>query len=145
MSSRECLECGVSISSQSRTGRCRKCAGRATGRANGVQHPRCRGCGATTPRSDSRYCSWDCYVANCTRPRGEDHHAWKGDEVGEWGARRRAQKELPPGECEVCGDPADRHHVDRDILNNDPSNIRYLCRSHHIQLHRREQRASLLG
>jgi hypothetical protein len=65
--------------------------------------------------------------------------------VGEAGARRRAQKQISSGLCEVCDEPADRHHINEDILDNRPENIRYLCRSHHMKLHweqRREARCA---
>jgi hypothetical protein len=102
----------------------------------------CEHCGApykASPADGRKYCSRTCGYAGRNLPTGAAHHNWKGDAVGEVGARLRAWKKVPSGPCEVCGKPnAHRHHVDRNILNNDPSNIRLLCASHHRALHNRE-------
>lgn len=50
-----------------------------------------------------------------------------------WEARQLYPPE--PGElCERCGElksPLNRHHLDGDIGNNDPANIRKICYSCH--------------
>ena len=56
--------------------------------------------------------------------------------------RNRALLAFPAQPCEICGkEPGgrgtvDRHHRDSDRLNNDPSNITFLCRRHHVAAHR---------
>lgn len=56
--------------------------------------------------------------------------------------RARAESLYAIRPCEVCGrEPSgrgsvERHHIDSDRLNNGPSNIRFLCRKHHIAAHR---------
>jgi hypothetical protein len=40
---------------------------------------------------------------------------------------------LVPEPCEVCGDKAEAHHDDYDA----PLEVRWLCRQHHAELHRR--------
>lgn len=57
--------------------------------------------------------------------------------------RSRAEALFPVEQpCEVCGKAGkgrgviDRHHRDSNRLNNDPSNIAFLCRRHHNAAHR---------
>lgn len=40
----------------------------------------------------------------------------------------------PSQPCEVCGTmtKVQRHHVDMNTLNNDRSNIQFLCPLHHV-------------
>lgn len=48
-------------------------------------------------------------------------------------ARAKRRGELVPQPCEVCGDPkVDGHHDDY----NKPLKVRWLCRMHHMWLHR---------
>jgi len=139
-----CRDCGASITAKSKTGRCSRCAMAAVGRANARPPVTriCAGCGeeftrpAGTPRT---CCSWECHLEHREVPRGADHWSWKGDEVGYWGRYRRAQKAVAAEPCEVCGEVnADRHHRNRNTLDNRPENIAFLCRSHHSALHYRE-------
>lgn len=61
------------------------------------------------------------------------------DKRGRYLAERLYPVEEP---CEVCGKAGkgrgviDRHHRDSNRLNNDPSNIAFLCRRHHQAAHR---------
>lgn len=68
--------------------------------------------------------------------KGPDNPAWKGDSVQEMAGRRRAQRLFPEtGPCTRCSAPdSERHHVDGNTLNNDPSNIEFLCRKCHMEL-----------
>lgn len=54
--------------------------------------------------------------------------------------RKRANTYLYPvaQPCEECGatQKIDRHHIDKDPKNNERSNIRFLCKLHHQQLHK---------
>src|SRR3990170_2992951 len=54
---------------------------------------------------------------------GDEHHAWRGDDVPREEGRRRAERRFTADECSRCGstDFIDRHHVDRNPLNNDPA------------------------
>jgi hypothetical protein len=45
---------------------------------------------------------------------------------------------LVPRPCEVCGGAAEKHHVDYD----QPLNVRWLCRPHHLDHHRQEAPAA---
>ena len=61
---------------------------------------------------------------------------WKPDaKEGTKRKRARARVELRP-ECEQCGQrkPTERHHLDGDTGNNDPSNIAILCRRCHMEI-----------
>lgn len=136
---RSCSDCDALISRTNKTGLCVRCQMAEVGRANAKPKPCCAHCGNVCSVVGQKFCSRECYLKGNTRPTGPAHHSWRGDQVGNWGARRRAQKVVPSGNCEVCGQPgADRHHIDRNILNNNPTNIAYLCRSHHAQLHYEE-------
>jgi uncharacterized protein YlaI len=63
---------------------------------------------------------------------------WKADDVGINSARNRAfhAYSLDGVSCERCEQqPAiDRHHVDGNTINNDPSNIQFLCRRCHMEV-----------
>lgn len=48
--------------------------------------------------------------------------------------RLKRKGELTPQPCEVCNARAEAHHPDYDR----PEVVRWLCRRHHVQLHRRE-------
>ena len=140
-SERRCLDCNEPISRQNVTGRCRRCAGAFVGKSNAKPHPDCEICGAACPTTWQRFCSWECYLAGREIPTGANHHSWTGDDVGYWGARRRAQNAIPAAPCEACGTPnADRHHKDRNILNNALDNIAFLCRGCHSAEHAEEAR-----
>lgn len=137
---RECVDCSAPVSAKSK-GRCRRCAGRAVGESN-AQPKRllpCQHCGrafAYEAGRRERFCSWGCYAAGKVTPTAEEHHSWKGDDVGRWAGWSRAKRMFPTEPCEICG-VADgvRHHVDGNNLNNVRENIRFLCRSHHAALH----------
>ena len=61
--------------------------------------------------------------------------------------RVRARKVIPIITCEAC-QATERlhvHHVDRDVTNNDPSNLRTMCASCHLKLHWREDRAARMA
>lgn len=66
---------------------------------------------------------------------GAEHHAWKGNEIKQKSGRSRALRRFPKiGSCLGCGrKKAERHHVDGDTRNNDPSNIIALCRRCHMR------------
>ena len=59
----------------------------------------------------------------------------KGDAATQRTGRGRAQKLYEPGACLVCGQPAERHHVDGNTLNNASENVVLLCRKHHRTIH----------
>lgn len=72
------------------------------------------------------------WLATPDRKR-EAHHAWKGDSISRVGGRKRALKWFPARPCERCGaEKAERHHKDDNTANNEPSNIRFLCRRCHM-------------
>lgn len=64
---------------------------------------------------------------------GEGNPNWKGDLASAPAGRYRARGRYKLGNCERCWKKAvDRHHKDGNPLNNDPSNIRRLCRDCHM-------------
>lgn len=83
-------------------------------------------------------------TAETNRQRtGERHPRWRGDAPNKTRGRHRAMFRFPAQPCEVCGEvPVSgtrnihRHHKDRNPMNNERSNIAFLCRGHHAELHR---------
>lgn len=69
--------------------------------------------------------------------RGEDNQGWKGDNVSHLNVgRKRARNRFRlPAICDNCLSlPAkDRHHKDGNPLNNQRTNISFLCRKCHMQ------------
>jgi hypothetical protein len=69
---------------------------------------------------------------------GDDHPNWKGDSATVKTGRTRALRaHALPDVCDACAMPKrlDRHHKDGDTLNNEKSNIAFLCRACHTQAH----------
>ena len=66
---------------------------------------------------------------------GAQHHSWKGPSVRVESGRMRAVRMYPHvGPCVECGkEKAERHHIDGNTTNNDPSNIAILCRRCHMK------------
>lgn len=65
---------------------------------------------------------------------GSDHPMWKGDEASDNAARVRARKRFKKtGFCSKCGkSPTEIHHDDGEPHNNEPENLKELCRSCHM-------------
>lgn len=65
---------------------------------------------------------------------GENNPQWKGENISVKSGRSRALRRFTKKPCEICGEPqkVDRHHVDGNTKNNEPSNLRYLCRRCHM-------------
>jgi len=57
---------------------------------------------------------------------------WKGAMAPIGTARKRARRLYNVQPCSVCGQTGERHHIDGNANNNDPSNIAFLCRRHHM-------------
>ena len=64
---------------------------------------------------------------------GRLNSRWGGDNIDPNNGRCRALRMYPPQPCHICGKVAERHHKDGDTLNNEPSNIEWLCRKHHME------------
>lgn len=66
---------------------------------------------------------------------GQGHPRWEGDAISEKGGRKRALRMYPViGPCSKCGaEKAERHHIDANTANNEPSNIEVLCRRCHME------------
>ena len=67
--------------------------------------------------------------------RVEGDSNWGGDQILATSGRLRARRYFKlPSKCQRCPAKAsDRHHRDGNPLNNDPSNIEFLCRSCHMR------------
>lgn len=69
---------------------------------------------------------------------GADHPNWKGDSATVKTGRTRALRaHALPYVCDACANPKrlDRHHKDGNTLNNEKSNIAFLCRACHTTAH----------
>lgn len=71
-------------------------------------------------------------LACSPRKRRDLNPMWKGDEASPESGRCRARRIFPKQSCSICGKKGEIHHVDNNPLNNEPSNIKYLCRLHHM-------------
>lgn len=67
---------------------------------------------------------------------GPEHYAWKGDDVSRKGGWSRAERAFASdgvcAECHEAGSVIDRHHLDDNSFNNEPENVRLLCRKCHM-------------
>lgn len=63
----------------------------------------------------------------------EKHPNWKGDSTSKENGRTRANRWFKQKPCIVCGNiRGERHHIDNNPINNNPNNIKFLCRRHHM-------------
>ena len=90
------------------------------------------------PKSEAHRASTSAALKGVRRARGPDSPHWKGDNAtvntGYWRAHTLYTGPLA---CEVteCDRPAQRHHRDKNPLNNQRDNIQFLCAKHHMQIH----------
>lgn len=64
---------------------------------------------------------------------GPDHHHWNHHPTAITGSSRARNKYQDIGPCVRCGaERSERHHRDGNTLNNEPDNIRILCRRCHM-------------
>ena len=68
----------------------------------------------------------------CSR-KGSRNGNWVGDRATENTGRQRAIRMYSSRQCIICGKPGERHHKDGNTLNNNPDNVVFLCRSHHME------------
>jgi deoxycytidylate deaminase len=68
---------------------------------------------------------------------GKENHSYKGDSVLKNVARSRSRRNWLKECCEICGEAQnlEAHHIDKDIYNNDKSNILTLCIKCHNLAH----------
>jgi len=65
---------------------------------------------------------------------------WVGENIKPESARCRARRTYRIKFCRICGGKAEIHHKDGNPLNNEPDNIDFLCRKHHMELDGRIKR-----
>ena len=65
--------------------------------------------------------------------RGKLNPRWGGDNIDPKNGRCRTRRMYPIQPCHICGGKAERHHKDGNTLNNEPANIDFLCRKHHME------------
>lgn len=89
----------------------------------------------TPPRFCSLKCSnnWPPHKAACAK-YGADNARWLGDKARPQSGRKRATKRFSPVSCGKCGGTKrlQRHHVDGNTLNNEETNIHFLCQRCHM-------------
>jgi len=66
--------------------------------------------------------------------RGENHYLWKGGK-----SRRGYRGKVVKEKCAGCGGKLNLgiHHIDFDHYNNNPENLKVLCVSCHMSLHKK--------
>lgn len=129
----DCTYCGGPIlKNRSRKG-IKFCSFDCYNEARAVKPRECLTCGDQfmPSKRHGRFCS-----ISCSR-KAERNPMWRGKEVDKEAARARARRlySLDGIACEYqgCEELAkDRHHINGDTRNNDRSNIRFLCRRHHM-------------
>lgn len=100
--------------------------------------PTCTWCGETfrAKGTKRKFCSQRCFHESQIRPGDARRRG-----------RARAARQYPVRPCESCGSTyqpeyhgsasvVHRHHRDGDQMNNDPTNIAFLCRPCHTEAHR---------
>lgn len=98
----------------------------------------CNNCGKLYTGWGKFYCSRKCRQM----PKLEQSPFWKGSDVTPSTGRLRAEKMYPLQPCEICGSKnSERHHIDRNPVNNSPENILFVCRKHHIIFDERIRKA----
>ena len=82
-----------------------------------------------------KVCSTECRVVyRRHRQTGANNSNWRheSNNYGTGHSRAIATFTLEP--CVVCGsEKSERHHIDGNYMNNERSNIMFLCRKHHMQ------------
>lgn len=134
---RKCLDCGIVINAQSM--RCRPCHRKHVAETKLVP-PSCPDCGARVSGHDKR-----CQACAGKARQGPSSANWKGDDVSQNGGRVRAIRRyrIDGQSCVDCGKAAKvRHHSDRDVANNQPDNIEFLCYLCHARRHVEDYRAA---
>lgn len=62
---------------------------------------------------------------------------WKGENVGVFGGYARTQRKYKLEKCFLCGGVAkERHHIDKNPINTDSSNVLGVCVNCHRKLHK---------
>ena len=83
-------------------------------------------------RGGGRFCSRGCSAAHGNRLRSEGNSSSNARRI----ARDVYIEHYGEPACIVCGSiPADVHHKDEDMTNNNPSNLEAICRSSHSRFH----------
>lgn len=94
----------------------------------------CNRCGTPYVGWGRFYCKPSCRI----QPKGEESPSWKGDNITKQTGRGRAVAMYGKQPCEKCGkEKTDIHHIDSNPVNNERSNIMFLCRKHHIEIEQR--------
>lgn len=93
----------------------------------------CSRCG-TEHNRNHEWCK-DCHAANMrawrkTHPLTEEQR--KKDAARSYAGVYKRRGELEEKPCEECDEPAEMHHPDY----NQPLLIKWLCRTHHLALHK---------
>ena len=100
-----------------------------------IERPSCPKCGRRSAKDGKqecgkqRYCCTKCkikFVAEYKDYHKEGNPNWKGDDITEDSGRDRARRWFPAPKG------YDRHHVDGNPKNNDPSNIKIVKRKAHM-------------
>jgi hypothetical protein len=93
----------------------------------------CSRCGQEHQRINQHYCA-KCHAAYMREWR-KTHpltgEAKRKSNVRSFANAYQSRGLIEPQVCEMCGEPAEKHHDDY----NQPLNVRWLCRPHHLDIH----------
>ena len=82
-----------------------------------------------------KVCSRKCRTVRRSHSQtGANNSNWRKESSNYGTGHSRAIATFTLEPCAVCGsEKSERHHIDGDYMNNARSNIRFLCRKHHMQ------------
>ena len=90
-----------------------------------------------------KYCDRMCMRKNFLKT-GKQQQNWSNSHTT---ARLINNLLLQRTQCEICGESGklDVHHIDGNFQNNNLSNLKVLCRSCHMKIHRQKSLCSVCG
>lgn len=113
-----------------------------------LSRPLCPQCGNPCKRLDRTFCSNQCRAKHYSgKPRPDmigNQHSFRGNEATTWAHYKRMQKLCPPAPCIYCGSLGNNiiHHIDHNPKNTVSDNLIRICRSCHINHHRKDLKVS---
>lgn len=89
------------------------------------------------PNGEMRLAAMFATMARIGYHQRENNPAWKGDGAGTQAAHNRARRWYGKSKepCAICdSEKSEIHHIDSNPYNNEPDNIQWVCRKHHVAI-----------